>query len=579
MVSHYGWLMVHGDVDHPLAWKRGGHIYVSKQDVADNKVLVAGDIVTFYLYADDQGLGAESCRLQQRAATNFKAGVAPRNEDPWHRESSWAKSNWEDSHPFQSQRQFQPWADARCFVPMGFAVTGAPYASMAASPGASANEDFPATSKNRPALEGVANDGKLPSVGSTGHSDGSCKRCAFFAKGRCQNGVDCSHCHFDHTERLHQRKRRQPRMRSQHQGTHQQWFPEVAPIKDQPPQIDDALSQDDNETTAPSLSSVSDDDCSTSGSAGTCTEVGLTPLPLHSTSYEASESESATLPASAKQSQLDEEQTKSPQECPRPGAHWQHKSLTPSPTSWSAQQRMRKAALASGRIEVSTADTARMARALLNKLTQDRFESLVCQILALPLSTPEQLVAVAAEIFEKATTQECFRSMYVELCVRLDMHLAEQSGSIGGKAFRKALASECQSIFERNLQPADAALFDGLTGEERFEVEMKLKTRRLGNMRFIGDLLVRRLLAQKLMPPIVNELLHGGEAALESLVALLTVVAPVFEQKSSPYQAPMRDVFARLRCRKADQELSTRVRFQLTDLFDSQARGWAPRSR
>lgn len=561
MVSHYGWLRVHGDVDHPLAWKRGGHIYVSKKDIVDNKVLVPGDIVTFYLYADDQGLGAESCRLQQRAATTFNAGVAPRNEDPqasqhenWHGESSWAKSNWEDPHQVlcQPQGQFQPRADAMCFVPVCFAVTSAPCARIA-----------------------VIDDGKLPSIGSAGHADGSCKRCAFFAKGRCQNGVDCSHCHFDHTERLHQRKRRQPRMQSQHQGAQQQWLPEVvaqdadvfsrtsqvAPLKDQPPQIDDALSQDDGETTAPSLSALSDDDCSTPGCAETSTEVGLTPF--FPTSYEES----------------DEDQTKSPKDCPRPVAHWQHKSLTASPTSWSAQQRIRKAALPSGRIEVSTADTARMARALLNKLTQDRFESLACQILALPLSTPEQLVAVAAEIFEKATTQECFRSMYVELCVRLDMHLAKQSGAIGGKAFRRALASECQSTFERNLHPADAALFDGLTGEERFEVEMKLKTRRLGNMRFIGDLLVRRLLAQKLMPPIVNELLDGGEAALESLVALLTVVAPFFEQKSSPYQAHMRDAFARLRCRKADQELSTRVRFQLTDLFDAQARGWAPRSR
>ena len=47
-----------------------------------------------------------------------------------------------------------------------------------------------------------------------------------------------------------------------------------------------------------------------------------------------------------------------------------------------------------------------MARALLNKLTHERFEALCRQILGLPLSTTEHLIALAAEIFEIATTQD-----------------------------------------------------------------------------------------------------------------------------------------------------------------------------
>merc|ERR1719271_1704959 len=50
-------------------------------------------------------------------------------------------------------------------------------------------------------------DGELPSVGSEGHFDGSCKRCAFFSKGRCRNGKDCTHCHFPHEPRSRLRKR------------------------------------------------------------------------------------------------------------------------------------------------------------------------------------------------------------------------------------------------------------------------------------------------------------------------------------------------------------------------------------
>jgi len=185
---------------------------------------------------------------------------------------------------------------------------------------------------------------------------------------------------------------------------------------------------------------------------------------------------------------------------------------------------------------------------------------------------------VVAEIFLKATTQDAFRNLYTELCMRLDKHLAPQTSSIGGKAFRKALVAECQATFERNLQPPDSSLFIDLDDTECFEIEMKLKTRRLGNMRFIGDLLVRRLLAPKLMPPIIHELLGRDEAALESLVALLNVVGSEFEAKSSIYQAPLRDALAALRRKSNDKSLCMRIRYQIDDLLDAKARAWMPRS-
>lgn len=43
---------------------------------------------------------------------------------------------------------------------------------------------------------------ELPSVGSAAHEKGSCRRCCFFPKGRCTNGMDCEFCHFAHLPRL-----------------------------------------------------------------------------------------------------------------------------------------------------------------------------------------------------------------------------------------------------------------------------------------------------------------------------------------------------------------------------------------
>lgn len=41
----------------------------------------------------------------------------------------------------------------------------------------------------------------LPSMGSALHASGECRRCNFFAKGRCRNGRDCQFCHLPHERR------------------------------------------------------------------------------------------------------------------------------------------------------------------------------------------------------------------------------------------------------------------------------------------------------------------------------------------------------------------------------------------
>lgn len=63
------------------------------------------------------------------------------------------------------------------------------------SPGtAEAKAESPSTT------EEVNADG-LPSLGSAQHATGDCRRCNFFAKGRCHNGVDCPFCHLPHERR------------------------------------------------------------------------------------------------------------------------------------------------------------------------------------------------------------------------------------------------------------------------------------------------------------------------------------------------------------------------------------------
>jgi len=66
MLGHYGWIMSFDDIDHPNIGMTGGRVYIHKRNVEHCVSLAQGDVVSFYLYADDQGLGAEYCQLEQR---------------------------------------------------------------------------------------------------------------------------------------------------------------------------------------------------------------------------------------------------------------------------------------------------------------------------------------------------------------------------------------------------------------------------------------------------------------------------------------------------------------------------------
>lgn len=56
--------------------------------------------------------------------------------------------------------------------------------------------------------------GDLPSIGSAGHCNGTCKRCCFHEKGRCQNGSACLFCHFPHEKRVRKNKNKKNKMKT-----------------------------------------------------------------------------------------------------------------------------------------------------------------------------------------------------------------------------------------------------------------------------------------------------------------------------------------------------------------------------
>mmetsp|Transcript_22296 Transcript_22296/g.56789 ORF Transcript_22296/g.56789 Transcript_22296/m.56789 type:complete len:369 (-) Transcript_22296:163-1269(-) len=60
----HGWVKTNEPVEHEMALRRGGKVYVAKQDLVGAEALEEGDKVTFKLYVDASGLGAEEVTKQ-----------------------------------------------------------------------------------------------------------------------------------------------------------------------------------------------------------------------------------------------------------------------------------------------------------------------------------------------------------------------------------------------------------------------------------------------------------------------------------------------------------------------------------
>lgn len=264
-------------------------------------------------------------------------------------------------------------------------------------------------------------------------------------------------------------------------------------------------------------------------------------------------------------------------------AHSPASAVSPGLTAW-APQRRRGGAAEEG-ANGDDAQVARVARSLLNKLTLEKFDTLYEQIATCGVRTPSQVTILMREIFEKATAQHHFIAMYTDLCVRLeaDPRIAAAAETDGKSTFRRLLLNQCQIAFEELLEPRPTARSEGgCSSSDDEEAQLKMKQKALGNVKFVGQLLVRGMLSSKLLCSCAEQLLSSREVcpeALESLAVLLTVAGPAFDNSNFPLRPHLEGIFARVRETVGDTKVPARVRFLLRDLLDLRAAGWPSQAR
>lgn len=254
----------------------------------------------------------------------------------------------------------------------------------------------------------------------------------------------------------------------------------------------------------------------------------------------------------------------------------------------------------------------RELKGLLNKLTLEKFDPISDAILALDIIHPTLMPSVIEVLFSKSVDEPAFASMYARLCHKIVSKEAADKRKVLKEIpraqdeptpkvdsdFRRFIVTKCQLEYERKeawskqrLEKANATettpesegKTKSNTGEltEEDYAMIKLKSRVLGNMRFIGELFKVGLITEKIMHRVTQSLLVNYEVPeeeeIESLCKLLSTVGVILDK---PQAANIwASYVTRLQALTVNMQLSTRVRFMVMDVLDLRKEGWRVANR
>ncbi|KAI8970822.1 hypothetical protein BD414DRAFT_501765 [Trametes punicea] len=261
----------------------------------------------------------------------------------------------------------------------------------------------------------------------------------------------------------------------------------------------------------------------------------------------------------------------------------------------------------------------RKVRALLNKLTMERFDSISDQIIAWANKSEREqdgrtLIQVIRLVFEKATDEATWSEMYARLCRKMMEQIspnvrddgiknAEGKPIAGGQLFRKYLLNRCQEDFERGWvakeataaaaaakatedQAAKAAAEQNENGEaalysDEYYAAQKAKRQGLGLIKFIGELFKLQMLTERIMHECIKKLLgnveNPEEEEIESLCKLLTTVGQLLDTPKA--RAHMDVYFSRMKELTKSPNVNSRMQFMLLDVIELRERKWIPRNQ
>lgn len=231
-------------------------------------------------------------------------------------------------------------------------------------------------------------------------------------------------------------------------------------------------------------------------------------------------------------------------------------------------------------------------RSILNKLTPEKFDKLIKQILELDINTEERFKGVIDLVFEKAISEPSFALTYASLCHHLKQLNVPNAAETDTANFRYLIINKCQMEFEKASADETANLLkekeidecddpDKKKEMKRLfeEEERRMRRRSVGNVRFIGELYKQGMISARIMIGCIENLIKKlEEETLECLCKLLTTIGKKVESEPGidlhPYFNNMQQIV-----NTKDKRVSSRIRFMLQDVIDLRSHHWVPRQQ
>jgi hypothetical protein len=237
-----------------------------------------------------------------------------------------------------------------------------------------------------------------------------------------------------------------------------------------------------------------------------------------------------------------------------------------------------------------TEDIERKVKSLLNKICPENMKTIVERLAQVDLHKAEELQHVITIILNKALAEPHYCETYADMVFALRTRYPEFPPEHEGEkahTFTRVLLNTCQTEFENlptSFEPTDEERQKYSADELRLDISQR-KAKMLANMKFIGNLFLRQLLAVKVIGQVVHDLIgikdqHPEEHMIECVCELLQAIGYSLDNTQhgkmlvTQFSHRLLDLKKVVDPATGRQVFSKRIQFQIQDLIDLRNNNW-----